>query len=102
GEGDVIRAGRESGVSQIVYSPLAQGVLSGKYLPGGSLAADTRAATRRDGSIWDYMADDVLERVQGLRPVADGAGITPAELSLAWILREPNVASAIVGASRPE
>jgi aryl-alcohol dehydrogenase-like predicted oxidoreductase len=101
-EQDVIPASRENGVSQIVYSPLAQGVLSGKYRPGGSLAADTRAATRRDGSIWDYMADDVLERVQGLWPLADGLGITPAELALAWILREANVASAIVGASRPE
>jgi 1-deoxyxylulose-5-phosphate synthase len=101
-EEDVIPASRENGVSQIVYSPLAQGVLSGKYRPGGALAADTRAAARRDGSIWDYMADDVLERVQGLRPVADGLGLTPAELALAWILREPNVASAIVGASRPE
>jgi 1-deoxyxylulose-5-phosphate synthase len=101
-EEDVIPASRESGVSQIVYSPLAQGVLSGKYRPGGSFADDTRAATRRDGSIWDYMADDVLERVQGVRPVADGLGITPAELALAWILREANVASAIVGASRPD
>jgi aryl-alcohol dehydrogenase-like predicted oxidoreductase len=101
-EKDVIPASRETGVSQIVYSPLAQGVLSGKYRPGGSLAAGTRAAARRDGSIWDYMADDVLDRVQGLWPIADGLGISPAELALAWILREPNVASAIVGASRPE
>lgn len=101
-EEDVIPASRESGVSQIVYSPLAQGVLSGKYRPGGSFADDTRAATRRDGSIWEYMADDVLDRVQGLWPIADGLGVTPAELALAWIVREPNVASAIVGASRPE
>ena len=101
-EEDVIPASRENGVSQIVYSPLAQGVLSGKYRPGGSLATDTRAATRRDGSIWDYMTDDVLGRAQGLWPIADGLGTTPAKLALAWILCEPNVASAIVGASRPE
>jgi 1-deoxyxylulose-5-phosphate synthase len=101
-EEDVIPASRENGVSQIVYSPLAQGVLSGKYRPGESFAADTRAVARRDGSIWDYMADDVLERVQGIWPIADGLGISPAKLALAWILREPNVASAIVGASRPE
>lgn len=101
-EEDVIPASREAGVSQIVYSPLAQGVLSGKYRPGESFAADTRAVTRRDGSIWDYMTDDVLARAQGLWPIADGLGTTPAKLALAWILREPNVASAIVGASRPE
>jgi len=101
-ERDVIPASRESGVSQIVYSPLAQGVLTGKYRPGESIAEDTRAATRRDGSIWDYFTGDALERVQRLRPIADGLGITMAQLALAWILHEPNVASAIVGASRPE
>ena len=97
----VIPASRENGVSQIVYSPLAQSVLSGKYRPGELVADDTRAAARRDGSIWDYFAEDALERVQRLRPIADGLGLTIARLALAWILREPNVASAIVGASRP-
>lgn len=101
-EEDVIPVSRERGISQIVYSPLAQGVLTGKYRPGESVAEDTRAATRRDGSVWEYMADDALERIQLLRPVADGLGLTMAELALAWILREPNIASAIVGASRPE
>jgi 1-deoxyxylulose-5-phosphate synthase len=101
-EEDVIPASRENGVSQIVYSPLAQGVLSGKYRPGESVAGDTRAATRRDGSVWDYMADDALERVQQLVPIAEGLGVTTAQLALAWILREPNVASAIVGSSRPD
>jgi aryl-alcohol dehydrogenase-like predicted oxidoreductase len=101
-EEDVIPASRENGVSQIVYSPLAQGVLSGKYRPGESFAEDTRAAARGDGFMSKFLADDVLERVQRLGPIADGLGITMAELSLAWILREPNVASAIVGASRPE
>jgi aryl-alcohol dehydrogenase-like predicted oxidoreductase len=101
-EEDVIPASRESGVSQIVYSPLAQGVLSGKYRPGESFAADTRAAARGDGFMSRFLAEDVLERVQRLGPIAAGLGITTAELALAWILREPNVASAIVGSSRPE
>jgi len=101
-EEDVIPASRESGVSQIVYSPLAQGVLSGKYRPGESYAEDTRAAVRGDGFMSRFLANDVLEGVQRLGPIADGLGITTAQLALAWILREPNVASAIVGSSRPE
>jgi aryl-alcohol dehydrogenase-like predicted oxidoreductase len=101
-EEDVIPASRENGVSQIVYSPLAQGVLSGKYRPGESYAEGTRAAARGDGFMSRFLADDVLERVQRLVPIADGLGITTAQLALAWILREPNVASAIVGSSRPE
>jgi aryl-alcohol dehydrogenase-like predicted oxidoreductase len=101
-EADVIPASRENGVSQIVYSPLAQGVLSGKYRPGKPFAEDTRAAARGDGFMSRFLADDVLERVRRLGPIADGLELTTAELSLAWILREQNVASAIVGASRPE
>lgn len=101
-EEDVIPDSRESGVSQIVYSPLAQGVLSGKYRPGAAFAEDTRAAARGDGFMSRFLAEDVLERVQRLGPIADGLGITTAQLALAWILRESNVASAIVGASRPE
>jgi aryl-alcohol dehydrogenase-like predicted oxidoreductase len=99
-EEDVIPASRESGVSQIVYSPLGQGVLSGKYRPGQAAREGTRAAARAE---WmEFFEDDVLERVQRLGPIADGLGITTAQLALAWILREPNVASAIVGSSRPE
>ena len=101
-EADVIPVSAANGISQVVYSPLAQGALTGKYRPGESAPDDTRAAIRPDGSVWDYLADDALERVQRLRPIADGLGLTTAQLALAWILREPNVASAIVGASRPE
>jgi aryl-alcohol dehydrogenase-like predicted oxidoreductase len=101
-EQDVIPASRELGISQIVYSPLAQGVLSGKYRPGGGWAEGTRAAARGDGFMSRFLGDDVLESVERLRPIAEGLGVTMAQLALAWILREPNVASAIVGASRPE
>ena len=100
-EEDVIPASRENGVSQIVYSPLAQGVLSGKYSPGGDYGEDTRAQAR-NAFMSEYLTDDILERVQRLRPIADGLGITMTQLALAWILHEPNVASAIAGASRPE
>src|SRR4029078_11896270 len=88
-EEHVIPAAGESGVSQIVYSPLAQGVLSGKYRPGESYAEDTRAAARGDGVMSRFLADDGTERVQRLVPIADGLGVTSAELALAWILREP-------------
>jgi 1-deoxyxylulose-5-phosphate synthase len=100
-EEDVIPVSAANGISQVVYSPLAQGVLTGKYAPGEQAAEGTRAAARNE---WmsEYLADDVLERVQRLRPIAEGLGTTMAQLALAWVLREPNVASAIVGASRPE
>ena len=99
-EEDVIPVSKANGISQVVYSPLAQGVLSGKYAPGEPASEGTRASARPE---WmEYFEDDVLERVQRLGPIADGLGITTAQLALAWILREPNVASAIVGSSRPE
>jgi aryl-alcohol dehydrogenase-like predicted oxidoreductase len=100
-EQDVIPSSRENGISQIVYSPLGQGVLSGKYRTDGEFAKGTRASARSE-LMSEYLAGDVLERVEQLRPVADGLGLTMVQLALAWTLREPNVASAIVGASRPE
>ena len=92
-----------NGVSQIVWSPLAQGVLSGKYLPGDKLLEDSRAASDSMGQwMQTFLRPDILESVQRLKPLAERAGCTLAQFSLAWVLREPNVASAIVGASRPE
>ncbi|MGN6800226.1 MAG: aldo/keto reductase [Gaiellaceae bacterium] len=101
-ERGVFPASRENGISQIVWSPLAQGVLTGKYRPGEGYASGTRAEARSDGFMSRYLSDDVLERVQRLRPIADGLGITIGQLALAWALNEPNLASVIVGASRPE
>jgi aryl-alcohol dehydrogenase-like predicted oxidoreductase len=102
-EREVFQLCAEHGISQIVWSPLAQGTLTGKYQPGEAPAAGTRAASPSMGWSMDrFRDDDVLEAVQHLRPIADRLGITMAQLALAWVLREPNVASAIVGASRPE
>jgi aryl-alcohol dehydrogenase-like predicted oxidoreductase len=102
-EAEVFELCARNGISQIVWSPLAQGVLSGKYSPGEPPPADSRAASDEMGfAIERYMDDPVLEAVQRLLPVADEAGLTMAELALAWVLRRDEVASAIVGASRPE
>ena len=91
------------GVSQIVWSPLAQGVLSGKYLPGAKIPDDTRAGSdSMGGFIKSWLQPAVLEAVQKLKPLAAEAGCTLSQFALAWVLREPNVASAIVGASRPD
>ena len=102
-EREVIPLCAETGVCQIVWSPLAQGVLSGKYLPGDAPAVGTRAASDSMGApIKGWMRPETLEAVQKLKPLAAEAGCTLAQFSLAWVLREPNVASAIVGASRPQ
>jgi aryl-alcohol dehydrogenase-like predicted oxidoreductase len=94
---------KANGISQIVWSPLAQGALTGKYKPGAPVPEGTRAASRQMGAMMsDWLEEDVLETVQRLVPVAERLGITMAQLALAWVLREENVASAIVGASRPE
>jgi 1-deoxyxylulose-5-phosphate synthase len=92
-----------NGISQIVWSPLAQGALTGKYEPGGAPPPGTRAASHDMGWAMDrFRDDDVLEAVQRLVPIAEGLGITMAQLALAWVLRRPEIASAIIGASRPE
>jgi aryl-alcohol dehydrogenase-like predicted oxidoreductase len=102
-EAEVIPLCEHEGISQIVWSPLAQGVLTGKYLPGTPPPADSRAASESMGGFIDrLMEPNVLEAVQRLVPVAEGAGLTMVQLALAWVLRQPDVASAIVGASRPE
>jgi aryl-alcohol dehydrogenase-like predicted oxidoreductase len=101
-EAKVIPLCAANGISQIVWSPLAQGVLSGKYLPGSKPPADSRASSESmSGAIQRWMEPPVLEAVQTLKPIAAEAGCSLAQFALAWVLREPNVASAIVGASRP-
>jgi aryl-alcohol dehydrogenase-like predicted oxidoreductase len=102
-EAELFELCAEHGISQIVWSPLAQGVLTGKYEPGQPPPAGSRAASDEMGFAIDrYMDDAVLEAVQRLRPIADEAGLTMVQLALAWVLRREEVASAIVGASRPE
>ncbi|HEX3392054.1 MAG TPA: aldo/keto reductase family protein [Solirubrobacteraceae bacterium] len=102
-EAEVIPLCEREQISQIVWSPLGQGVLTGKYRPGEQPPADSRAASESMSGFMDrLMQDPVLEAVQRLRPVAEQAGMTMPQLALAWVLRQPNVASAIVGASRPE
>jgi aryl-alcohol dehydrogenase-like predicted oxidoreductase len=99
----VLETSRRNGISQVVYSPLAQGVLTGKYAPGEPPPEGTRAASEEMGGfIGRFFRDDVLAAVQRLAPIAQEAGLSIATLSLAWILRQPGVASAIIGASRPE
>lgn len=102
-EAEVVPLSRREGVGQIVWSPIAQGVLTGKYLPGQQPPEGSRA-TDASGSamIARFMKDDVLARVQDLKPVAADLGLSMAQLAVAWVLQNPNVSSAIVGASRPE
>ncbi|MCW2974726.1 MAG: aldo/keto reductase [Actinomycetia bacterium] len=101
-EREIIQLCAENGISQIVWSPLAQGVLTGKYKPGTPPPEGSRATSEAMNFFMDGYNDTLLERVQQLQPIADELGITMAQLALAWVLREPNVASAIVGASRPQ
>jgi aryl-alcohol dehydrogenase-like predicted oxidoreductase len=102
-EAELIPLCERNGISQIVWSPLAQGVLSGKYRAGEEAPSDSRAASRSmNGFIGQWLNRATLDAVDRLRPVADQAGLTMAQLALAWVLREDNVAAAIVGASRPE
>lgn len=103
-EAEVVPASRQEGLSQIVFSPIGQGVLTGKYRPGAAPPAGSRATDEKGGArfIQRYLRDDVLERVAGLQPVADELGISMAQLAVAWVLQNDNVAAAIIGASRPE
>ncbi|GFZ79469.1 aldo/keto reductase family protein [Nesterenkonia alkaliphila] len=103
-EPEVIPASEELGISQIVWSPIAQGVLTGKYLPGAPFPEGSRATDTQGGArfIEKYLTEEILEAVQKLKPLAEEQGLTLAQLAIAWVLQNPNVASALVGASRPE
>jgi aryl-alcohol dehydrogenase-like predicted oxidoreductase len=100
----VVPASAELGLSQIVWSPVAQGVLTGKYKPGAELPPGSRATDEKGGAdmVKRFLNDDVLTRVQLLQPIAHDLGLTMAQLAIAWVLQNPNVASALMGASRPE
>ena len=100
---EIVPLCEKEGVGQIVWSPIAQGALTGKYLPGAAPPTGSRA-TDSAGSrfIAEYLTDDILGRAQQLRPVAEAAGLTLSQLAVAWTLQNPNVSAAIVGASRPE
>lgn len=102
-EGEVIPASEDNGIGQIVWSPMAQGVLTGKYLPGEPVPSGSRASDDEGAAmIQRWLADDVLTAVQRLAPIADGLGLTTGQLALAWVLANPDVSAAIIGASRPE
>jgi len=102
-EAEVVPTSEREGVGQIVWSPLAQGVLTGKYQPGETPGADTRAGDDKTSNMTTrYMTDEVLTAVQELRPIADDAGLTMAQLAVAWVLQNDNVSAAIIGATRPE
>ena len=104
-EAEVVPASQELGISQIVFSPVAQGVLTGKYLPGQQAPAGSRATDEKGGGaqfVRRFLRDDLLARVQRLRPIAAELDLTLAQLAVAWVLQNENVAAAIIGASRPE
>ncbi|GAA2732747.1 aldo/keto reductase family protein [Actinocorallia aurantiaca] len=103
-EEEVVPLCEREGVGQIVWSPIAQGVLTGKYLPGQAPPPGSRATDDKSGAdfVKVWMRDEILARVQELQPLAKEAGLTMAQLAVAWVLQNPNVSSAIIGASRPE
>src|SRR5580693_8382226 len=102
-ESEVVELSQKEGIGQIVWSPIAQGVLTGKYLPGAAPPAGSRATDEQgSGFISRLLTDELLTRVQQLKPVAEQAGLTLAQLAVAWTLQNPNVSAAIVGATRPE
>lgn len=102
-EKEVVPLSEKEGIGQIVWSPIAQGALTGKYLPGKKPPAGSRATDKKSGAnmISRWMRDDVLTAVQNLRPVADEAGLTLAQLAVAWVLQNKNVSAAIIGATKP-
>ena len=103
-EGEVVPTSAELGVSQVVFSPIAQGVLTGKYKPGAELPSGSRATDEKGGAttIKRFLNDETLTRVQQLEPIAADLGLSMAQLAVAWVLQNDNVAAAIIGASRPE
>jgi aryl-alcohol dehydrogenase-like predicted oxidoreductase len=102
-ESEVVPLSQQEGIGQIVWSPIAQGVLTGKYLPGAAPPAGSRATDERgSGFITHFLTEEILGKVQLLKPVAEQAGLTLAQLAVAWTLQNPNVSAAIVGATRPE
>ncbi|WP_326552674.1 aldo/keto reductase family protein [Micromonospora sp. NBC_01813] len=103
-EAEVVPASEELGIGQIVFSPIGQGVLTGKYLPGQPPPAGSRATDQSGGAtfISRFMTDQVLSTVAQLKPLAEQAGLSMAQLAIAWVLQNPNVSSAIIGATRPE
>jgi aryl-alcohol dehydrogenase-like predicted oxidoreductase len=102
-ESEVVPLSTKEGIGQIVWSPIAQGALTGKYLPGKKPPKGSRATDKKGGAnmISRWMRDDVLTAVQNLKPIADGNGLTLAQLAVAWVLQNPNVSSAIIGATKP-
>jgi aryl-alcohol dehydrogenase-like predicted oxidoreductase len=103
-EAEVVPTCEREGMSQLVFSPIGQGVLTGKYQPGTALPAGSRATDEKGGAnfIRRMLTDDVLTRVQALKPIADDCGLSMAQLAVAWVLQNPNVSAAIIGASRPD
>ena len=102
-EEQVVPLSKKEGISQIVWSPMAQGVLTGKYLPGKKPPAGSRATDKKSGAdfISTFMKDEILEAVQNLRPIAEAHDLTISQLAIAWVLQNQNVAAAIMGATKP-
>jgi aryl-alcohol dehydrogenase-like predicted oxidoreductase len=102
-ESAVIPLSEKEGIGQIVWSPIGQGVLTGKYLPGKKAPAGSRATDKKGGAnmISRFMTDEVLTAVQKLVPIAKKVDLTPAQLAIAWVLQNPNISSAIIGATKP-